>query len=102
MTIITEASTKGCMGSRSSSETMLHINYLELKAALLAIQSFVKDQADAKAFETADRQLNSDGVHKEEGRNKFITANRIGLRYIFRRIVFYARYGSQQGTFQVS
>lgn len=54
MTITTDASTKGwgavsleirAGGRWSSSEAMLHINYLELKAALLAIQSFDKGQA---------------------------------------------------------
>ena len=64
-TITTEASTKRggavCLETRtggqwSSSEAMLHINYLELN--------------------------NSDGAHKQEGRNTFIKANSIGPRYL--------------------
>ena len=56
MTIETDASTKGwgavCRGTRtggrwSISEAKHHINYLELKAAYLAIQAFVKEEARA-------------------------------------------------------
>ena len=55
MTITTDASTKGwgavCKGRKtggrwSSSEANQHINYLELKAAYLAIQALVKEETE--------------------------------------------------------
>ena len=42
---------------------------------------FQRPSTDAKAFETAGGQLNSGGVHKQEWRNTFITANSI-IRHV--------------------